>query len=74
MLKASAHNCNYITGDIPNAEFYAVQSVPPIQLVMPTSLGIALGVFVAICIVALGMMLFIVSHPSLSQALRLNED
>jgi len=64
----------YITGDIPEAEFYAAQSAPPIHMIIPTSLGIALGVFVAICVVALGMMLFIVSRPSLSQALRLNED
>jgi Tfp pilus assembly protein PilX len=42
--------------------------------VIPSSLVIALVVLVVICIVALGMMVRIVSRPSISQTLRLNED
>ena len=63
-----------ITGTISPAQFYAVQSVPPITLVIPASLAIALGLLIAICVVALGMMVFVVSRPSISQTLRLNED
>jgi putative ABC transport system permease protein len=63
-----------ITGSIPASEFYAVQSVPPIRIVIPTSLGIALGILIAICVVALGMMIYVVSRPSISQTLRLDED
>jgi hypothetical protein len=74
MLRVSTRNCNHISGNIPHAEFYALQSALSIQLVMCTFLGIALGGFAAICIVALGMMQFIVWHPVLSQALRLNTD
>jgi Tfp pilus assembly protein PilX len=48
--------------------------VPPIQIVIPPMLVIALAVLVIICIVALGMMIRVVSRPSISQTLRLNED
>jgi hypothetical protein len=63
-----------ITGSVPASQFYAVQSVPPIRIVIPTSLGTALGILIAICIVALGMMIYVVSLPSISQTLRLDED
>lgn len=63
-----------ITGNISPAQFYAVQSVPSINMVIPASLAIALGILIAICVVALGMMVFIVSRPSIGQTLRLNED
>ncbi|HEX6478773.1 MAG TPA: FtsX-like permease family protein [Ktedonobacteraceae bacterium] len=56
-------------------QFYAVQNVPPIQMIIPVLLvGIALGVLVAICLIAVGMMVRIVSRPSVSMTLRLNED
>jgi ABC-type antimicrobial peptide transport system permease subunit len=63
-----------ITGNISPTQFYAVQSVPSITIVIPASLAIALGMLIAICVVALGMMVFVASRPSISQTLRLNED
>ena len=62
------------TSQISSGTFYGIQSVPPIQIVVPTSLGIALVLLVAICIIALAMMVRVVSRTSISQALRLNED
>jgi Tfp pilus assembly protein PilX len=41
---------------------------------MPFSLLIALVVLVLLCIIAVGMMARVVSKPSISQTLRLNED
>ncbi len=60
--------------DIASGEYYILQSVPPVQIIVPASLGIAFVLIVAICIVALGMMVRIAARPSISQALRLNED
>jgi len=60
--------------DLTSSQFYVAQSVPPIQIVIPASLVVALAVLVIICIVALGMMIRVVSRPSISQTLRLNED
>lgn len=60
--------------DISSGSFYIAQSVPTIQVIVPLSVGIALVVLIAICVVALGMMIRVVSQPSISQTLRLNED
>jgi hypothetical protein len=50
-------------------------NVPPVQIVIPyTQLLLCLGVFVLICLGALLLMARIVSRPSISQTLRLNED
>lgn len=55
--------------------FYITQSVPPIQMIIPGVLiALAVGILVAVCIVALGMMVRIVSRPALSSTLRLNGD
>jgi len=63
------------TGSDPsNGTFFVSQSVPPIQVIIPSSLGVALGLLIAICLLALGMMIRVVSQPSISQTLRLNED
>jgi ABC-type lipoprotein release transport system permease subunit len=59
---------------ISTGEFYVIQSVPPISVVIPITLWIALAVLIIICIVAIWMMVRIVSRPSISQTLRLNED
>jgi ABC-type lipoprotein release transport system permease subunit len=53
---------------------YTLQHTLPAHIVVPLSLGIAFIVLVLICIIALGMMVRVVSRPSLSQTLRLNED
>jgi hypothetical protein len=63
-----------IIGDISSQAFFALQNTPPIEIVFPRSLWIALGLLIAICVIALGMMVGIVSRPSISQTLRLNED
>ncbi len=55
-------------------QFYALQHVLPAQPVIPLSLGIILAALIAICIIALGMMIRSISRPSMSQVLRLNED
>ena len=62
------------SSDLTNSQFDVTQNVPPIQIVIPPMLVIALAVLVIICIVALGMMIRVVSRPSISQTLRLNED
>lgn len=59
---------------IVSGEYYILQTVPPIQIIVPSSLGIVFILIVAICIVALGMMVRVASRPSISQTLRLNED
>jgi hypothetical protein len=42
--------------------------------VIPPTLWLALGALVLLCVLALGMMMRIVSRPSIAQTLRLNED
>jgi predicted lysophospholipase L1 biosynthesis ABC-type transport system permease subunit len=63
-----------ISGAVDSQTFYAAQSTPPIQIVIPAALWIALGTLIVLCIIALGMMVRIVSRPSIAQVLRLNED
>jgi putative ABC transport system permease protein len=60
--------------DMTTGEFYVLQRVLPVPLIIPASLLIALALLVLLCIIALGMMARIVSKPSISQTLRLNED
>ena len=62
------------TGNISASTFYGIQSIPPIQIVVPTSLVIALALLIITCIGALAMIIRIVSRPSISQLLRLNKD
>ena len=63
-----------INGAVDSQTFYAAQSTPPIQIVVPAALWIALGGLILLCIIALSMMVRIVSRPSIAQVLRLNED
>jgi hypothetical protein len=55
-------------------EFYALQHFLPVQVVISGWLLVALALLVLLCMVALAMMARIVSKPSISQTLRLNED
>ena len=57
-----------------HTEFYVIQHVLPVQIVLPGTLGLALAVLVAIYFVALALMVRLVSQPALSQTLRLNAD
>ncbi|HLW02191.1 MAG TPA: ABC transporter permease [Ktedonobacterales bacterium] len=59
---------------ISNAEFYVIQHVLPVQVVMPGTLALATVAFLAISALALALMTRLVSRPSISQTLRLNED
>jgi ABC-type antimicrobial peptide transport system permease subunit len=65
---------NSASSDLSSNQFYVTQSVPPIQIVIPPLLVVALAIIVIICVVALGLMVRAVSQPSISQTLRLNED
>jgi len=60
--------------NVGSNQFYTLQTAFPTQIVLPSSLLLALLALVAIYGVALTMMVRIVSQPSLSQTLRLNED
>jgi len=62
------------TSGTNNGEFYALQHILPVQIIVPPSLIIALVILIVICVVTLGMMVRLVTQPALSQALRLNED
>lgn len=54
---------------------YNPYDVPPVQTIIPyPQLSLLLGGLVIVCLVALLLMARIVSRPSLSQTLRLNED
>ncbi len=63
-----------VTSGITSGEFYVAQSVPPIQVVMPSQLGLALLALIILCIIALVMMAFVVLRSSMSQTLRINDD
>lgn len=63
-----------LNADLSNSQFYALQTALPTQVVLPPTLPLALLILAAIYIVALTMMVRVVSQPSLSQTLRLNED
>jgi ABC-type antimicrobial peptide transport system permease subunit len=60
--------------NVSSNQFYTLQTTFPTQIVLPLSLLLALLALVAIYGIALTMMVRIVSQPSLSQTLRLNED
>ena len=62
------------TNNTSSDEFYIIQHVLPTQIIVPATLGIAFAALVIICAIALAMMARIVSTPSISQSLRLNED
>jgi ABC-type lipoprotein release transport system permease subunit len=57
-----------------DAEFYVIQHVLPVQMVWPAILGIAVAAFCTIGALALLLITRVVSKPSISQMLRLNED
>ncbi len=59
---------------ISSDEFYALQHLLPVQIVIPGWLLIALALLTLLCMIALVMMARIVSKPSIGQTLRLNED
>jgi putative ABC transport system permease protein len=62
------------TTDISSGEFYTIQHVLPIQVVVPLALGAVFVALVLICAGAIVMMARVASRPSLGQTLRLNAD
>ena len=63
-----------ILSNLSDSQFYAIQQAFPRQVVIPSTLGIALALFVGIGILAIGTMVRTVMRPALGQAIRLNED
>jgi putative ABC transport system permease protein len=59
---------------ISNGAFYLAQTQPPIEIVVPPTLVLALGTLLVLCLATLGMMVRLASRPSIGQTLRLNED
>ena len=61
---------------VPTLIYYglSLENTLPVQIIIPVSLLFTLGAFIAVFILALGMMVRTVSSPSMSQTLRLNED
>jgi hypothetical protein len=60
---------------ITTAQFFIMQNVPPVQLVIPYSLmAIALSILILVCIAALGMMARMAARPSISMTLRVSQD
>ncbi len=55
-------------------DFAALQHIIPVQIAIPSSLVIAMLVFIATCAIALGMMVSLVLLRSIGQELRLNDD
>lgn len=62
------------SGSINNASFYTAQLVPPLQMVIPTTLWLIPGALLLACLLALGMMVRNVTHMSAGEMLRLSED
>jgi putative ABC transport system permease protein len=61
-------------GNISSGQYYILQTVPPIEVVVPPALWIIVAIIIAVCAVALVMMVRVAARPSISQTLRLNED
>ncbi len=59
---------------ITDTEFYVIQHVLPVQLVLSPTLAIASTVFIAICALVLTLMIRLATKPALSQTLRLNQE
>jgi ABC-type lipoprotein release transport system permease subunit len=59
---------------ISSGEFFTLQHVLPIAVVLPLALVMIFVALVGICVGAIGMMAYVASRPSISQTLRLNED
>jgi FtsX-like permease family len=59
---------------LSNAEFFARQHVPPVQIVWPPTLAAILIGVVVLCAFAIMLMTRTVSRPAIGRTLRLNED
>ena len=60
--------------DISSGQDYILQVTPPVRVIIPTSLWIVCAALVALCILAVVMMVRVAARPAPGQTLRLNED
>ena len=60
--------------NISSGQDYILQTTPPVQVIIPASLWIVGAALVALCVLAVLMMVRAAARPSLGQTLRLNED
>ena len=63
-----------VSSDISTQAFYIAQSVPPLRIIIPTTVGIALALLALLCVITLALMIWLVLRPSISTMLRINED
>lgn len=73
-LVLTSVNAPAIAGATSGDNVYTLQSVPPVQIIVPGTLLLALCAAVVIYIAVSGLMVSVVAKPSMSQTLRLNED
>jgi ABC-type antimicrobial peptide transport system permease subunit len=69
----------YILSGLPvpassTVSFAVVQQIPPVQVVVPPSSAVVLGIMAVVGALILGIMVAMVARTSLAQTLRLNED
>jgi len=60
--------------DISSGQDYILQVTPPVRVIIPTSLWLVCAALVALCVLAVVMMVRVAARPSPGQTLRLNED
>jgi len=60
--------------DISSGQDYILQVTPPVRVIIPTSLWLVCAALVALCILAVVIMVRVAARPSPGQTLRLNED
>lgn len=63
-----------VLGQLSDTEFYIIQHIIPVQIIVPDSLKLILLALVALCILALSLMVRTVLRPAISQELRLSVD
>jgi ABC-type antimicrobial peptide transport system permease subunit len=63
-----------VLGQLSDTEFYIIQHIIPVQIIVPDSLKLILLALVALCILALSLMVRTVLRPAMSQELRLSVD
>lgn len=63
-----------VLGEGVQGNSFTIQNVPPVQILIPPALVLAVVTLSAICALALGVMIRTVTRPTPGQALRINED
>ncbi len=63
-----------VSSDVSAQAFYIAQSVPPIRVIIPATVSIALVTLAALCLMTLILMVWLVLRTSIGTMLRVNED